>query len=109
MTREELERQLHQISQSVTQDVCDLPDRTSPEDWPEACLVTGKELDRIVRQAIEGSALIAQARRALELEGVLRELVGQVDPPASDESHDWPARFRKALNAARAALQEPTP
>jgi hypothetical protein len=31
-------------------DVAELPDRTSPDDWPEAMLVTAPELDRLLRE-----------------------------------------------------------
>lgn len=30
--------------------VCELPDRTSPDDWPEACLVTPDELSEILEE-----------------------------------------------------------
>jgi hypothetical protein len=30
--------------------VCELPDRSSPEDWPEACLVTPDELSEILEE-----------------------------------------------------------
>lgn len=41
------------ISGFIT-DVCELPDRTSPEDWPEAMLITGKELDSMLRDFATG-------------------------------------------------------
>lgn len=41
------------IADRVVQDVCDLPDRNSPDDWPEAMLVTGEELHRIVMDTVE--------------------------------------------------------
>ncbi len=37
---------------AVCQRVAELPDRDSPEDWPEAMLVTHDELHMIVREAI---------------------------------------------------------
>lgn len=36
----------------VTRDVAELPDRNSPEDWPEAMLVTAAELADIIRAAL---------------------------------------------------------
>jgi hypothetical protein len=36
----------------VLSDVMELPDRTSPEDWPEACLVEGEELEAILRRRL---------------------------------------------------------
>lgn len=32
---------------------CELPDRTSPEDWPEALLITGAELETLIQNAFE--------------------------------------------------------
>lgn len=34
----------------IIRDVAELPDRTSPEDWPEALIVTGDELEEILIQ-----------------------------------------------------------
>ncbi len=34
----------------ILQDVCELPDRTSPDDQPEMMLVTGTELDMLLRR-----------------------------------------------------------
>ena len=34
--------------QAIIRDVCELPDRTSPEDQPEMMLVTGEELNMIL-------------------------------------------------------------
>jgi hypothetical protein len=39
--------------------LCELPDRTSPEDWPEACLVTGEELHAYLTDNIP--ALLSKA------------------------------------------------
>lgn len=41
-----------QIAEQVVRDVCELPDRTSPDDWPEAMLVTGEEPHLIVLRAL---------------------------------------------------------
>lgn len=41
-----------EIAERVVLAVCELPDRTSPEDWPEAMLVTGEELHHLVYDAI---------------------------------------------------------
>lgn len=50
-------RKAKRIADIVLQEVLDLPDRNSPEDWPEACLVTGEELHGIVLAACETAAL----------------------------------------------------
>ena len=39
---------LDELLCAIERDVCELPDRTSPEDWPEAMLVTGDELRHII-------------------------------------------------------------
>lgn len=41
-------RKRQEIIDGVVRDVAELPDRTSPEDWPEAMLVTGDELRAIL-------------------------------------------------------------
>lgn len=40
------------IVEEITRDVAELGDRTSPDDWPEAMIVTGDELAMIVRRAL---------------------------------------------------------
>lgn len=44
------------IADRVVQEVAELPDRTSPEDWPEAMLVTADELRCIVAAALRPAA-----------------------------------------------------
>lgn len=34
----------------IIRDVAELPDRTSPKDWPEALIVTSDELEEILTQ-----------------------------------------------------------
>jgi hypothetical protein len=41
-----------EIAISVVRDVAELPDRTSPEDWPEAMIVTDAEILRIVADRV---------------------------------------------------------
>lgn len=55
---------VHAIAAAVCQRVAELPDRDSPEDWPEAMLVTGPELIDAVADEIEQA--LAQAAPALE-------------------------------------------
>lgn len=43
------------IADQIVQRVVELPDRSSPEDWPEAMLVTGPELLAIVTEEIEAA------------------------------------------------------
>lgn len=49
-------RTVEQIASAIIRDVAELPDRSSPDDWPEAMLVTGDELREIVRRALNESA-----------------------------------------------------
>lgn len=46
--RAETDKALANLGGAVLQDVLDFDDRTSPEDWPEACLVTGEELTGLI-------------------------------------------------------------
>lgn len=39
-----------EIVENIIRDVAELPDRTSPEDWPDAMLVTADELDEILQR-----------------------------------------------------------
>lgn len=43
------------IRQRVVQRVAELPDRTSPDDWPEAMLVTADELSTIVTEELDAA------------------------------------------------------
>lgn len=44
---------LDRIINLIVRDVAELPDRTSPEDWPEAMLVTDHELRGILRERLQ--------------------------------------------------------
>lgn len=39
---------IEEVVAAIVQRVAELPDRTSPEDWPEAMLVTADELSFII-------------------------------------------------------------
>lgn len=61
------------LADRLVVDVCELPNRTSPEDWPEAMLVTGEELhamvmDRLIAFATE----VRRDEREKALVAVLR-------------------------------------
>ncbi|SOE37597.1 hypothetical protein [Delftia acidovorans] len=79
------------IAAAVCQRVAELPDRNSPEDWPEAMLVTGQELIDVVTCELEQ----AQAAPALEAPAAPAE-VGKLDAAA------MPAQL--SAIAAQAAL-----
>lgn len=47
-------KQIEEFARDACQWLCELPDRTSPDDWPEACLVTGDEMhDYLVERLTE--------------------------------------------------------
>ena len=48
----------------VTQRIAELPDRSSPADWPEAMLVTADELAVILREELEAAAHLAKPKEA---------------------------------------------
>ena len=58
---EHLER-AREIIAKAEQEICELPDRTSPEDWPELMLVTGEELRLILEDDIAAAFAEAEAR-----------------------------------------------
>lgn len=49
---EQFEFRLKAMIRSVIKRVAELPDRNSPDDWPEAMLVTGDELAEIVADEV---------------------------------------------------------
>ena len=53
---------LERVIERVLMDVCELPDRSSPDDQPEMMLVTGEELDMILKRhlGLEDRALSLQ-------------------------------------------------
>ena len=48
-----------QVSAAICQRVSELPDRNSPEDWPEAMLVTADELSMIVADELHNAGAVA--------------------------------------------------
>ena len=44
------------VVNEIIRDVAELPDRTSPEDWPDAMLVTADELRTILEAALRALA-----------------------------------------------------
>ena len=49
-------RTASEIAAAIAQEVAELPDRTSPDDWPEAMLVTAEELMLICEREIEAAS-----------------------------------------------------
>lgn len=74
------------IAAAVCQRVAELPDRNSPEDWPEAMLVTGQELIDVVTCELEQAQAAPQG------------VVAWMHPETLDVIHDerkqaWTTRF----------------
>lgn len=91
----DLEACARKLADEFVRDVCELPDRTSPEDWPEALLITGEELHEMLLAFARSVA--ADAR-----EEALREAAAACDftvPAAGGASR------QRCLNAIRALLR----
>lgn len=73
------------IAQSVAVRVAGLPDRTSPDDWPEAMLVTGEELHLIVMDEIFEATLSAAPQ----------PVIHGMEPLGSDFAAVWDANIDK--------------
>lgn len=48
----ESDARVRALVENIVREVAELPDRTSPDDWPEAMLVTAAELSAIVAAAL---------------------------------------------------------
>lgn len=51
------EQEIDSLINIVIQDVAELPDRTSPEYWPDAMIVTGEELEEILTNRLKGGVV----------------------------------------------------
>ena len=65
-----ISREVAALIGAVLRDVAELPDRNSPDDWPDALIVTGEELEIILEEAFEqaATALTQLQARVTELE-----------------------------------------
>ena len=63
--------EVEEMADMIVRDVCELPDRTSPDDQPEMMLVTGEELHSIVvenlRRLSPQDAVMAERARCLKI------------------------------------------
>ena len=57
--------QRKQVALDVVRAVAELPDRDSPEGWPEAMLVTADELRGIVLTALEATQPADPSKRSM--------------------------------------------
>jgi hypothetical protein len=71
---------VEQLIERIVTEIAELPDRTSPDDWPEAMLVTGEELTTILRHHLADAG--APTRHA-------PEPVGDRVEAACRELHEW--------------------
>lgn len=94
------------IAALICRDVAELPDRTSPDDWPDAMLVTAEELQDIVR----GRILQLEAEKAIAqtaLEEVCACMLNGGDGATGD--YGWIiSRLTKARPMIREALRRLT-
>lgn len=81
---------------NVLRDVAELPDRNSPEDWPDAMLVTGAELRQIIVTHAPAEPVNARLLDALKQAHVA--LIGYL-PEHSN------AVTNAAIESARAVLE----
>ena len=51
------EQEIDSLINIVIRDVAELPDRTSPEDWPDAMIVTSDELEEILTNRLKGEVV----------------------------------------------------
>ena len=46
-------KEVGNIIDMIIRDIAELPDRTSPEDWPDAMIVTAEELEDILTNRLK--------------------------------------------------------
>lgn len=110
------------VANAVVQMVGEMDDRTSPEDWPEAMLVTGPELHAVILLAFErnaeAAALRAQAAPTAAAEEptdaqltdviqIVRNIFG--GQSGSSDRARWDYMNARARESIRAALQSVKP
>jgi hypothetical protein len=83
--------QRHRFADKVCLAVSELPDRTSPDDWPEAMIVTADELHLIVTEAIAEQTLLTQGREDVfeQCAKVADRLLYHPHPDLNDEEAAW--------------------
>ncbi|MBL5978399.1 hypothetical protein JAO85_14005 [Comamonas sp. NyZ500] len=100
------------IATAICQRVAELGDRSSPEDWPEAMLVTGDELHLIAREAvIEAQETSAAAAPVVlpEPDGVANLPYFSYDSDSGVEFHETEAEAIKACESALGYYREESP
>lgn len=82
--------------------VAELPDRTSPEDWPEAMLVTADELTEIVESELVENIREGAARPA---DPGMREALRIAEEVAAQQERDYGAANTGGADAVVEALR----
>lgn len=82
------------VAERVVLDVSELPDRTSPADWPDAMLVTADELHAIVAE--HATAAIAAMRPESERVGIV----------AWHGPGSWPPELKRIVGEIRVFIAE---
>jgi hypothetical protein len=86
------------IADRIFNDVAELGDRNSPDDWPEAMRVTHDELRTIVLDAIAAPPAEVEERR--ELSGIpTNEQIADAMECWFSENEDWPEGDAEVVNA----------
>jgi hypothetical protein len=93
---------------NVLRDVAELPDRNSPEDWPEAMLVTGDELRQIIVTHAPAEPVNARLLAALKRLSFCAQTTGGV-AGRDDELCSAIEASAKAIARAESTLAEPKP
>ena len=91
---------------NVLRDVAELPDRNSPEDWPEAMLVTGDELRQIIVTHAPAEPVNARLLAALKRLSFCAQTTGGV-AGRDDELCSAIEASAKAIAEAEAKQVEP--
>lgn len=105
----DFEARARELADEFVRDVCELPDRTSPEDWPEALLITGEELHEMLLAFARSVAADAreEALRDAEARAYAETLITDIGTRIDCEHNKGVSR---CLNAIRALLRaEPSP
>jgi hypothetical protein len=68
-----------ELAALICRDLAELPDRTSPDDWPEAMLVTTDELQEIVNAAVSASLVLRALPTPAPAGDALREALARLE------------------------------
>lgn len=93
------------VAQGFWLDLCEKSDRTSPEEYPDMCLIEQDELRDMLRYVAALSAQPEPAKdEAVELREALRAWLSYDETDWSDDTGGMIASYEEALAKTRAAL-----